>query len=429
MSTPSKRVRRFRLGARLLQLYFVFGLLGLAGVWFFYSQFLLLRLGQLWQTYANTLAAELENDTQLRSRIYAKFMSRATEPSEGGSPELDIIFEEVIRKLDFPVIITDGQGRPVSWRNLAVSEPDSSELEQAKASLARQHEPVPLLVADGDTTRRLGEIYYGLSASTVTLHRVSSQLAASVRSLRIFSLLQVFLLVGFVIVGIWGILAYKRREQEHIWTALAKETAHQLATPLSSFSAWLDVVRQRAGGEVADEMAVDLARMQEILDRFSRIGLPPRLSPQRLGQIIEHVVAFVRRRTSRAVAFTVRLDDDPLVPVDGVLFSWMLENLLKNAVDAIGSNSGVITVRTACSLDRRYLEIEVTDTGEGVKTDKIFDPGVTAKKYGWGVGLTLARRIVESYHGGRLILKESRPSRTIFSILLPVAESVEKEGC
>jgi two-component system, sporulation sensor kinase D len=419
--TRTNRNLRFRLGARLLQLYFIFGLLALAGVWFFYSQFLLIRLSRLWQTYADTLSTQLENDTQLRSRLYAKFMSRATEPSEGGSPELDIIFEEVIKKLDFPVIITDGRGRPTSWRNLASENPDSTELAARMRELDAQHDPVPLLVADGDSTRRLGEIHYGLSASTVTLHGVSDRLAASVRSLRVFTVLQVLLLIGFVIVGVWGILAYKRREQEHIWTALAKETAHQMATPLSSFSAWLEVIRAKGGDDVVSEMEVDLGRMREILDRFSRIGLPPKLTPQQSGRIIEHSVAFVRRRAPKTVEFTTAVTDDPLVQVDEVLFAWMLENLLKNAVDAIGSNPGGIAVRSALTPDRRYLEIEVTDSGEGVKVDKIFDPGVTTKKYGWGVGLTLSKRIVESYHGGRLILKESRPGRTVFSILLPVS--------
>jgi signal transduction histidine kinase len=319
------------------------------------------------------------------------------------------------------VIITDSRGRPSSWRNLAADNPDSAELAARMRELDAQHDPVPLVVADGDTNRRLGEIHYGLSASTVTLHGVSERLAASVRSLRVFTVLQVLLLVGFVTVGVWGILAYKRREQEHIWTALAKETAHQMATPLSSFSAWLDVLRERSPDAVK-EMEEDLVRMKEVLDRFSRIGLPPELSPHRVGTAIERSVAFVRRRAPKTVSFAADVVDDAPVRVDEVLFSWMLENLLKNSVDAIGTKPGEVRVRAALTPDRRLLEIEVTDSGEGVKIDKLFEPGVTTKKYGWGVGLTLARRIVESYHRGRLVLKESQPGRTVFSILLPVAE-------
>jgi signal transduction histidine kinase len=411
---------RFRFGPRLLQLYFIFGLLGLAGVWFFYSQYLLIRLSRLWQTYATTLSSQLENDTQLRSRMYAKFMSRATEPSEGGSPELDIIFDEVIKKLDFPVIITDARGRPTSWRNLPVDAPDSIQLAAMMRELDGQHDPVPLIVPGSDSSRHLGDIHYGLSASTLTLHSISDRLADSVRSLTVFSMLQLFLLVGFVIMGIWGVLAYKRREQEHIWTALAKETAHQMATPLSSFSAWLDVLRSKGGADVVAEMETDLSRMREILDRFSRIGLPPELNPQQLGEAIEKSVAFVQRRAPKTVTFKTEVVDDAPVRVDEVLFGWMLENLLKNSVDAIGSKQGQVAVRAALTPDRRFLEIEVVDTGEGVKLDRIFEPGVTTKKHGWGVGLTLARRIVENYHDGKLVLKESQPGRTAFSILLPV---------
>jgi signal transduction histidine kinase len=411
----------FRVGARLLQLYFILGLLALAGVWFFYSQYLLIRLSRFWQGYVSVLSVQLENDTQLRSRLYAKFMSRATEPSEAGSPELDIIFDEVIRKIDFPVIITDARGKPTSFRNLPVENPDSTQLAGLMYVLDSEHDPVPLLVAEGDSSRSLGAIHYGLSQSAVTLRNVNTNLVRSVRSLSVFSVLQVLLLIGFVIVGVWGILVYKGREQEHIWTALAKETAHQMATPLSSFSAWLDVLRDKAGREVVGEMEQDLVRMKEVLDRFSRIGLPPDLSPHQVGAAIEHSVAFVRRRAPKTVAFKATITDDAPVRVDLVLFAWMLENLLKNSVDAIGTSPGEVSVRSALTPDARFLEIEVTDSGEGVKVDKLFEPGVTSKKYGWGVGLTLAKRIVESYHQGRLILKETQPGRTVFSIFLPVA--------
>jgi len=168
--------------------------------------------------------------------------------------------------------------------------------------------------------------------------------------------------------------------------------------------------------------------MKEVLDRFSRIGMPPELTPHRVGAAIERSVAFVRRRAPKTVTLAAEVVDDAMVRVDDVLFSWMLENLLKNSVDAIGTKPGEVRVRSALSADRRFLEIEVTDSGEGVKTERLFEPGVTTKKYGWGVGLTLAKRIVESYHQGRLLLKESQPGRTVFSIFLPVNRGAEKES-
>ena len=163
--------------------------------------------------------------------------------------------------------------------------------------------------------------------------------------------------------------------------------------------------------------------MKEVLERFSRIGLPPELKEHSIKEIIRQSVAFVQRRSSKNIEFSTNLEYDPVVKIDDVLFSWTIENLLKNSVDAIGLNSGKIEVVTKVTPDNRYLEIDVVDTGEGIKPNKtkeIFKTGVSTKKYGWGVGLTLAKRIIEEYHGGKLILQSSQPGKTIFTILLPV---------
>lgn len=417
---------RIGFGRRALQFYFVLGLLGLAGVWFFYSQFLLLHLSRMWNSYTTTLATQLEEETRLRTRIYAKFMSRITESGEASSPELDIIFDEVIKNIDFPVVITDPAGVPVSYRNISDTIQNDSErvvwlLEKIK-ELDAEHKPIVIELPEGDSSRLLSVIHYGVSPSTVTLRKITTSLAKSVRQLRLFSFIQLLLLFGFMAVGVWGVLAYKRREQEHIWTALAKEAAHQLATPISSLSAWLEMLNEEGKGEIVRQMEEDLARMREVLNRFSRIGLPPDLEVRRLGELIAHSVEFVRRRTPKTVELKLMVDDDPPVKVDGVLFSWALENLIKNGVDAIGGKVGGVRVRQALTPDRRFAEVEVTDTGEGIKINKLFEPGVTTKRYGWGVGLTLAKRIVEDYHQGRLVLKESSPGRTVFAIYLPVAE-------
>jgi hypothetical protein len=420
--------KRFRFSARLLQLYFAVGILIVGGFWFGYSQVLLHRLSRLWTNYSTTLSDQLEAETQVRSRIYAKFMSRATEPSEAGSAELDIIFDEVIKKIDFPVIITDARGRPTSYRNLDAARPDSATLARVLAELDLESDPIPLAVSERDSTRRLGMIHYGLSPSTRMLRALSANLNGSVRSLAVFAMFQVFLLAAFVAIGVWGILVYKRREQEHIWTAMAKETAHQLATPMSSLAAWLDILKEREEPETVAELEQDLRRMREVLDRFSRIGKPPGLVAQPAGALIAGSVRFVQRRAPRTVRFPVELGADPVVSIDPVLFSWMLENLLKNAVDAIGSGPGEVSVRSGLSPDGRQLEIEVADTGEGVKIDRVFDAGVTTKKHGWGVGLALARRIAESYHGGRLVLKESGRGRTVFLVALPVDPARQEGG-
>jgi signal transduction histidine kinase len=398
-------------GLRFLQFYFIVGVLVLGALLFIYSR---------------VLMRQLESETQVRSRIYARFMSRATEAAGMSSPELDIIFEEVVKKIDFPVIVADSAGNPVpgAYRNLPEKRPNQERLRQLMRRLDSEHAPIVLTTTRGDQTVVLQQIHYGLSNSA--------------RILRIYPFFQLFLLGLFLLLGVWGIFVYNRRERERIWTALAKETAHQLATPLSSFGAWVDVLKSGVGGQgsggggqgdALNELSQDLTRMNEILERFSRIGQEPELKTMNVGPLVEHAVSFVKRRSSRAVEFSLEAKADPQVRVDEVLFSWTLENLLRNSVDAIGKKAGRIAVVTAQV--GALLEITVTDSGEGIdpKTVRdIFKPGVTTKKYGWGVGLTLAKRIIEEYHKGRLVVKESRPGKTVFSVLLPVAEQGAGEG-
>ena len=384
---------RFRFSAKILQIYFVFGAIILAGFWYFYSRILLVRL---------------ENETQVRSRIYAQYLGRIAEPSDAGSAELDIIFEEVIRKIDFPVIIADGQNEPTSnFRNLDDKNPSPERLKLLMNHFDNEHKPICLTVTSGDT---LSIIHYGFSKAEKTL--------------RIYPFFQLGFLFAFLLLGVWGILVYKRREQELIWTALAKETAHQLATPISSLWGWMEVIKQEQKGKNFNEVEEDLTRIREVSERFSRIGLPPDLKVQTIGEIITKTVSFIQHRATKRIQFELINQANPLVKVDDVLISWTLENLIKNSVDAIGDAEGKIEIRTLISSDSRFFEIEVTDTGSGIsekKAGEIFKPGVTSKKYGWGVGLTLAKRIIEEYHQGKLIVKETKPGRTVFSILLPIS--------
>lgn len=375
-----------------------------------------------WYNYAETLYRQLESETQLRTRIYARFMSQVTEPDENGSPELDIIFDEVIQKIDFPVIITDPNQRLLAFRNISIKDTSYPVILEHIRKLDAEHQPIPVMVREGDSLRCLNVIHYGNSPATIVLRQITNSLLNSVGQLRYFSLVQLVLFLGFMAIGVFGMLEYKRREQEHIWTALAKETAHQLATPVSSFTAWLDVLKEKEADEIVNQMEQDLTRMKEVLSRFSRIGLPPDLEKRNVGEIVRSTVEFVRRRAPKRIKLNIKLKADPKVMVDVVLFSWTLENLLKNSIDAIGEKDGEVIINQDISTDRRWIEIEITDTGEGVKTSKLFEPGVTTKRYGWGVGLTLAKRIVESYHRGKLVLKESRPGKTVFAIYLPVVE-------
>ncbi|MEO0091877.1 MAG: ATP-binding protein [candidate division WOR-3 bacterium] len=407
----------FRIGFRFLQFYFISGIIILAGFWFFYTRY---------------LVQQLEKETAVRSRIYAQYMQRATEPGSESSPELDVIFEEVIKKIDFPVIITDAEGNPTSYINLGEKNPTPERLKVLMTRLDNEHSPIPLIISLNDTIKKLGEIHYGMPSS--------------VKALRLYPFLQLGFLVLFIFIGIWGIVIYHRREQELIWTTLAKETAHQLATPISSLSGWIETLKSTqhqlsANSETTSinqklqlssalsQMEEDIIRMREVLERFSRIGLPPELKLRYPKDIIEPVILFIKRRTPKSIEFIADLEFNPSIKVDEVLFSWTIENLLKNSVQAIGTNPGRIEIITKPYRNYEFLEIDIIDNGEGVKPaliKNIFKAGATTKKYGWGVGLTLAKRIVEDYHKGKLYLKESKPGHTVFTIQLPIAKTNNK---
>ncbi|MCX8014773.1 MAG: hypothetical protein N2748_02025, partial [candidate division WOR-3 bacterium] len=236
---------RIRISYRFLQYYFIIGIIILACFWVFYTQYLI---------------RQLEKETQVRSRIYAQYMRRATEPAEQSSAELDIIFEEVIQKIDFPVIITNADGEPFSFKNLGEVNPSPERLKTLIRRLDAEHTPIPLTITVNDTIKKLGEIHYGISSSA--------------KALRIYPFFQLGFLIVFIVLGIWAIINYHKREQEQIWNTLAKETAHQLATPLSSFSGWVETLKNRELNNqlkeiVLEEMENDLVRMREVLERFS----------------------------------------------------------------------------------------------------------------------------------------------------------------
>ncbi|MEO0072399.1 MAG: HAMP domain-containing sensor histidine kinase [candidate division WOR-3 bacterium] len=389
---------RLQFGSRFLQYYFSGGI------------FILAIFGYCYTRY---LAQQIERETEVRSKIYAQFMRQATLPYEDNSAELNIIFEEVIKKIDFPVVITDAAGNLITAINIASKNLRPERLAKIIKRLDKEHDPIVIAITENDTVRILNTIHYGVSNAT--------------KILRYYHFVQLAFLVLFIFIGFWAIIIYHKREQELVWTALAKETAHQLATPISSLAGWLEMLQtfDRLGEKnvYLNEMRKDLDRMKEILERFSRIGTPPELKENYVKEIVEKTVEFIRRRTSKHINFILEINYNPCLKIDDVLFSWTLENLIKNSIDAIGLNRGEIRIKVNKTPDDRFLEIDVIDTGAGVNSKiakKIFKPGEGTKKFGWGVGLTLAKRIVENYHRGKLFLKCSQPGYTMFTILLPL---------
>lgn len=355
-------------------------------------------LGVVTYSYSNYLIQRIKRETETTSRLFAKY---ASGPGMSEEALLELLFQEVIQKIDFPVVMTDAEGNPYSAKNVK-----ETNLSQAVADLDRRHAPIPIVIRQGADSTLVGYVHYGLSPFA--------------RSLSILPFVETAFLVAFLFLGFWGYLIYRKSEEEKIWNSLAKETAHQLATPLSSLGGWLEALKGTIPDDVYNGIGEDTKRMRDVLEKFSRIGLPPRLVEKELTGLIRNCVDYVRRRAHKNISFVEDYGKLPLVKYDDVLLGWAVENLLKNSLDAIGSQAGTITVRTYSA---HAAIIEIADTGPGIKggtkrAADIFKPGYTTKKYGWGLGLVLTRRIIESYHHGRLILKRSGPAGTVFQIVL-----------
>ena len=224
-----------------------------------------------------------------------------------------------------------------------------------------------------------------------------------------------------MVVAIFALLSSKRAEQNKVWVGLSKETAHQLGTPISSLMAWQEMLRETyPDDELLPEMGKDVERLQRIAERFSKIGSLPELRPESLNEVLSAVTQYISRRASNRVRLTCTVPQQPLiVPMCSSLFEWVVENLCKNAIDAMdGQGSITLTASTEGAL----AVVEVADTGKGIPKNKfrtVFTPGFTTKKRGWGLGLSLAKRIVEEYHHGRIYVKNSEVGRgTTFRIEL-----------
>ncbi len=255
-----------------------------------------------------------------------------------------------------------------------------------------------------------------------------------VGQLRLMPILQIGIAALLVGVAYFGVRAIRQSEKRSIWVGMAKETAHQLGTPISSMLGWIDLLEAEAAPDdhsthgTLNEMRTDLTRLTQVASRFERVGSQPKLEPLDVNPVINRVAGYLQRRLpsrARKVTIVEQLGDDlPWVRSDPELLSWTVENLLKNAADAIlkGDGDGTITVRTSAR-NPTGVRIVIEDDGPGIPDaiqSRIFDPGFTTKQRGWGLGLALARRIVEDYHGGRIrLLRSAAGVRTVFLIDLP----------
>lgn len=335
-----------------------------------------------------------------------------SDPEEAPAPDVDFLLGIIQSNTTIPVLLTDADGNILDQRNFNLpdkTDPSSAEnsayLQKKLHHLADSPNIIPIEIAP-DVVQYL---YY---EDSTLLKRMS-----------IYPYIQLLVMLAFICVVYFAVLSTKKAEQNKVWVGLSKETAHQLGTPISSLMAWMELLPDYGvDAETVAEMNKDVNRLSTIASRFSKIGSAPRMLPDDLNKIVIEAVAYMKTRISPQISLQCEPFSGP-IPVEACtpLLEWVIENLIKNAVDAM-EGSGNIDVRVGAGPITAFIEVQDTGKGIGRKNFKtVFNPGYSTKSRGWGLGLTLAKRIIEQYHGGKIYVKQSVPGvGTTFRIELPV---------
>ena len=356
--------------------------------------------------YTQGVVRELRREASRVGLMHARVYDGLNDPSPDAANTALLDLSRHIRESGVPLVITDANGNPTDTANLPRELPlGSPEMREFVRSLDRQNTPI----AEGDA----GSVHFGNTPL--------------VRGLRIIPLLQSLLIGMFLLAGAYGLRTRGRADREQIWAGMARESAHQLGTPLSSMSGWIELLRE-AGGDAMTESALahmdgDLERLKRVANRFERIGRPPKKEKVDVGEIVERIATYFRARVptlAQRVTIVSKRDEGPLiVNGDPVLLEWAIESLAKNAIDALAGRDGQVEM-SATMMPEGRVRVRVSDDGPGIPRElgkRIFEPGFSTKSHGWGIGLPLARRIVQDNHGGDLVLSPSERGAT-FDIIL-----------
>ncbi len=360
--------------------------------------------------YSQTIVHSLRAQSRTILEFYAQIHSRAA--AENDSTNINFLFENVIQKTNFPIINTDEEKNPLYWENISVDPNDKSPEAIAKVkkmvnNLEKEIDPVPIIYRDEQTGQILLKqyLYYGDS------NLITRLIWLPYIEIGVFGL---FLLVAFL-----GFRSIKSSEEQSIWVGMAKETAHQLGTPLSSLMGWLELMKTTKSPQkyrqVLFDIDNDIKRLNKVANRFSQIGSQADLKMQDIVPIIKDTIQYFQRRLpqmGKQIRIVEEFEQVPPVRVNRDLFEWVIENLLKNSLDAIEKENGVIQISIGQLADKSGdIFIDIKDNGKGISPQNrrlVFRPGFSTKKRGWGLGLNLARRIIVEYHGGKLLIKETK---------------------
>ena len=351
---------------------------------------------------SHILVRDLQREEVERMEVWAEAMRSLINADE--NTDLNLVLKVINGNHSIPLMVVDETGAVTIHRNIPFAdfstEDSIQQVENFLHRMQREGEKMEVkFTAETETgtpkVARL-EIWY---EDSLLLRRLAW-----------FPFVQLGVVGLFVVIAVFALLSSKRAEQSKVWVGLSKETAHQLGTPISSLMAWTEVLGELyEGDEMIAEMKKDVKRLELIAERFSKIGSVPELKVGNLCEVIDHVVSYIRRRTSDDVVMECRFPEDrrAMLPLCAPLLGWVVEVLCKNAIDAMGG-SGSITI-TVFRSSWQWV-VDVKDTGKGIPNKHlktVFKPGFTTKQRGWGLGLSLAKRIVEEYHGGRIYVKAS----------------------
>ena len=351
----------------------------------------------------NSLVKSLAYEEKKKIEIWAYATNQMVNISDDGNFSLAIKVMESNENI--PIILADENDSILNYRNLnPISEITDEYLQKQLVIMKQQNEPIEIQVFE--EYKQL--LYY---KDSILLTR-----------LRYYPMFQLGLITLFMFIAYLAFSSARKAEQNQVWAGMAKETAHQLGTPLSSLMAWVELLKSKA--ETKDmvlEMEKDVVRLETITDRFSKIGSKPTLENKNIVKVVEEATNYLKSRLPEKVIIEVYSEKPSIiVPVSVVLLNWVIENICKNAVDAM-KGEGLIKIEM--QQDETYVKIHIKDTGKGIEPglmNSIFKPGVTSKKRGWGLGLSLSKRIIQEYHKGRIYVKSSVEGEgTTFSILIP----------
>ena len=359
-------------------------------------------------TYTQGIVNELRKDNGEIVKLYAEIIAQTI--SDENDTNLDFVFDEIIQKAQFPIIYSNNKKDPVYSKNINT---DKSNLRKIQSTMDEQNEAIPLRYANPLTNEiiLIGYLHYGDSSQ--------------IEKLKWLPFIEIGAITLFILLGFISFSIIRNSEKRNIWVGMARETAHQLGTPISSLMGWLEWMKNKPNDQekIIDDISLDLERLQQVSDRFSKMGSETKIEEVHLSNIVDNIVLYFNRRIpsmGKSIIIENQLESDLKIRANGILISWAIENVVKNVIDAL-DNEGIISLKS--KFEKKSIIIVIEDSGKGISRKNwknIFRPGFSTKEQGWGLGLSLTSRIINEIHGGSIYVSQSKPGQgSTIEISLP----------